>query len=162
MPEITMLEAIRAALFEEMERDPAVVTLGEDIGVYGGAFKATEGLLARFGPERVMDTPISETAIIGAACGMSYLGLAPGGRNAVHRLHRLLLQSSHEFCRQIPLSLGRARADGCARTFRRRRSRWAVSFRESGNVFRAHSGTEGRLSFHGLRCQGSAQVRYSG
>ncbi|HEY6905417.1 MAG TPA: alpha-ketoacid dehydrogenase subunit beta [Candidatus Acidoferrales bacterium] len=77
MPEITMLEAIRAALFEEMERDPAVVTLGEDIGVYGGAFKATEGLLARFGPERVMDTPISETAIVGAACGMSYLGLRP-------------------------------------------------------------------------------------
>lgn len=77
MPEITMLEAIRTALFEEMERDPAVVTLGEDIGVYGGAFKATEGLLARFGPERVMDTPISETAIVGAACGMSYLGLRP-------------------------------------------------------------------------------------
>ena len=77
MPEITMVEAIRAALFEEMERDPAVVTLGEDIGVYGGAFKATEGLLARFGPERVMDTPISETAIVGAACGMSYLGLRP-------------------------------------------------------------------------------------
>ena len=77
MPEITMLEAIREALFEEMERDPAVVTLGEDIGVYGGAFKATEGLLAKFGPERVIDTPISETAIVGAACGMSYLGLRP-------------------------------------------------------------------------------------
>ncbi len=77
MPEITMLEAIRAALFEEMARDPAVVTLGEDIGVYGGAFKATEGLLAKFGPERVIDTPISETAIVGAACGMSYLGLRP-------------------------------------------------------------------------------------
>ena len=53
------------------------MTLGEDIGVYGGAFKATEGLLAKFGPERVMDTPISETAIVGAACGMSYLGLRP-------------------------------------------------------------------------------------
>jgi pyruvate/2-oxoglutarate/acetoin dehydrogenase E1 component len=77
MREITMLEAIREALFEEMERDPAVVALGEDIGVYGGAFKATEGLLAKFGPERVMDTPISETAIVGAACGMSYLGLRP-------------------------------------------------------------------------------------
>ncbi len=77
MPEITMLEAIREALFEEMERDPAVVTLGEDIGVYGGAFKATEGLLGKFGPERVIDTPISETAIVGAACGMSYLGLRP-------------------------------------------------------------------------------------
>jgi 2-oxoisovalerate dehydrogenase E1 component beta subunit len=77
MAEVTMLEAIRQALFEEMERDPCVVTLGEDIGVYGGAFKATEGLLARFGPERVIDTPISETAIVGAACGMSYLGLRP-------------------------------------------------------------------------------------
>ena len=77
MPEATMLEAIRQALFEEMERDPAVVTLGEDIGIYGGAFKATEGLLAKFGPERVIDTPISETAIVGAACGMSYLGLRP-------------------------------------------------------------------------------------
>ncbi|MGA2509389.1 MAG: alpha-ketoacid dehydrogenase subunit beta [Candidatus Acidiferrales bacterium] len=77
MPEITMVEAIREALFEEMERDPAVVALGEDIGVYGGAFKATEGLLAKFGPERVIDTPIAETAIVGAACGMSYLGLRP-------------------------------------------------------------------------------------
>ncbi len=77
MPPVTMLEAIREALFEEMERDPTVVALGEDIGVYGGAFKATEGLLAKFGPERVIDTPISETAIVGAACGMSYLGLRP-------------------------------------------------------------------------------------
>ena len=72
-----MLEAIRQALFEEMERDPTVVTLGEDIGVFGGAFKVTDGLLARFGPDRVIDTPVSETAIVGAACGMSYLGLRP-------------------------------------------------------------------------------------
>jgi 2-oxoisovalerate dehydrogenase E1 component beta subunit len=54
-----------------------VVAIVEDIGVYGGAFKATEGLLARFGHERVIETPISETAIVGAACGMSYLGLRP-------------------------------------------------------------------------------------
>src|SRR5579883_2695169 len=77
MAEVTMLEAIREALFEEFERDPAIVALGEDIGVYGGAFKATAGLLAKFGPERVIDTPISETAIVGAAVGMSYLGLRP-------------------------------------------------------------------------------------
>jgi 2-oxoisovalerate dehydrogenase E1 component beta subunit len=77
MAAITMLEGIRQAIFEEMDRDPAVVALGEDIGVYGGAFKVTEGLLARFGPERVIDAPISETAIVGAACGMSYLGLRP-------------------------------------------------------------------------------------
>jgi 2-oxoisovalerate dehydrogenase E1 component beta subunit len=77
MAPVTMLEGIRQAIFEEMDRDPAVVALGEDIGVYGGAFKVTEGLLERFGRERVIETPISETAIVGAACGMSYLGLRP-------------------------------------------------------------------------------------
>lgn len=77
MAEVTYIEAIRQALDEEMARDPSVVLIGEDIGVYGGAFKATEGLLARYGWERVIDTPISETAIIGAAVGMSYLGLRP-------------------------------------------------------------------------------------
>ncbi|MFZ0213785.1 MAG: alpha-ketoacid dehydrogenase subunit beta [Candidatus Acidiferrales bacterium] len=77
MAPVTMLEAIRQAIFEEMERDPAVVAIGEDIGVYGGAFKVTAGLLERFGWERVIDTPISETAIIGAAVGMSYQGLRP-------------------------------------------------------------------------------------
>jgi 2-oxoisovalerate dehydrogenase E1 component beta subunit len=77
MASVTMLEAIRQAIFEEMERDPAVVAVGEDIGVYGGAFKVTEGLLAKFGPDRVMDAPIAETGIVGAACGMSFLGLRP-------------------------------------------------------------------------------------
>lgn len=77
MAEITYLEAIRQALFEEMDRDPAVVMIGEDIGVYGGAFKVSAGLLERFGWERVIDTPIGETGLVGAAVGMSYLGLRP-------------------------------------------------------------------------------------
>ena len=77
MAPITFLEAIRQAMFEEMAADPSVVLLGEDVGVYGGAFKTSEGLLEKFGWERVIDTPISESAIIGAACGMSYLGLRP-------------------------------------------------------------------------------------
>ena len=77
MAPITFLEAIRQAMFEEMAADPTVVLIGEDVGVYGGAFKTSEGLLERFGWERVIDTPISESAIIGAACGMSYLGLRP-------------------------------------------------------------------------------------
>jgi 2-oxoisovalerate dehydrogenase E1 component beta subunit len=77
MAEMTYLEAIRQALAEEMDRDPAVVLIGEDIGVYGGAFKVSEGLLARFGWERVIETPISESAIVGAAVGMSYAGLRP-------------------------------------------------------------------------------------
>jgi len=75
--QLTYLEAIRQGLWEEMERDPSVFLLGEDIGVYGGAFKVTAGLLDRFGPERVVDTPISESAIVGAAIGASYMGMRP-------------------------------------------------------------------------------------
>lgn len=74
---LTYLEAIRQGLWEEMERDPNVFLLGEDIGVYGGAFKVTEGFLERFGERRVVDTPISESAIVGAAIGASLLGLRP-------------------------------------------------------------------------------------
>src|SRR5215212_1379380 len=77
MAEITYLEAIRQALFEEMERDPSVFLLGEDIGKYGGAFKVTEGLLDRFGEQRVIDSPISETGIVGAAAGAAHMGLRP-------------------------------------------------------------------------------------
>jgi pyruvate/2-oxoglutarate/acetoin dehydrogenase E1 component len=77
MAEITYLEAIREALFEEMERDPNVFCLGEDIGAFGGAFKVTEGLQAKFGEQRVIDTPISEAAIIGAAAGASHMGMRP-------------------------------------------------------------------------------------
>src|SRR5712692_5405017 len=73
----TYLEAIRQGLWEEMERDPNVFLLGEDIGVYGGAFKVTAGMLDRFGESRVIDTPISESAIVGAAIGASLVGLRP-------------------------------------------------------------------------------------
>ncbi len=77
MAEITYLEAIREALVEEMERDPDVFLMGEDIGAYGGAFKVTEGLMTRFGEPRVIDTPISEVAIVGAAAGAAHMGMRP-------------------------------------------------------------------------------------
>jgi 2-oxoisovalerate dehydrogenase E1 component beta subunit len=73
----TYLEAIRQGIFEEMERDPSVFCIGEDIGIYGGAFKVTEGLIDRFGAERVVDTPIAETAIVNAAFGAGLTGLRP-------------------------------------------------------------------------------------
>jgi pyruvate/2-oxoglutarate/acetoin dehydrogenase E1 component len=75
--QVTFLEAIREALREEMLRDERVFLLGEDIGVYGGAFKVTEGLYEEFGPKRVIDTPIAEAAIIGAAAGAAMMGLRP-------------------------------------------------------------------------------------
>jgi len=77
MAEITYLEAIREAIVEEMERDPDVFLLGEDIGAYGGAFKVTEGLQTRFGEQRVIDSPISEVGIVGAAAGAAHMGMRP-------------------------------------------------------------------------------------
>jgi len=77
MPQLTYLEAIRQGIWEEMERDPSVFCIGEDIGIYGGAFKVTDGFIDRFGPERVIDTPIAESAIVGAAFGASLTGMRP-------------------------------------------------------------------------------------
>ncbi|SAK57615.1 alpha-ketoacid dehydrogenase subunit beta [Caballeronia ptereochthonis] len=77
MAELNMVEAINLALSYELEHDPAVVLLGEDIGANGGVFRATLGLQARFGAERVVDTPLAETAIVGSAIGMAAMGLRP-------------------------------------------------------------------------------------
>ena len=74
---VTYLEAISQALREEMRRDPNVILLGEDIAVFGGAFKITKGFLEEFGAERVIDTPISESGFVGAACGAAIEGLRP-------------------------------------------------------------------------------------
>ncbi|MGB7760318.1 MAG: alpha-ketoacid dehydrogenase subunit beta [Bryobacteraceae bacterium] len=73
----TYLEAIREGLWEEMERDPDVFLIGEDIGIYGGAFKVTAGFIEHFGKRRVVDTPISESGIVGAAIGAGLMGLRP-------------------------------------------------------------------------------------
>ena len=73
----TYLEAIREGIWEEMERDPNVFVIGEDIGIYGGAFKITAGMLDHFGEKRIVDTPISESAIVGAAIGAGMMGLRP-------------------------------------------------------------------------------------
>jgi len=77
MAEITFLEGLRQGLREEMERDDRVFILGEDVGAYGGAFKVTEGFQKQFGEARVIDTPISEAAIVGAAAGAAHLGMRP-------------------------------------------------------------------------------------
>ncbi|MSR05621.1 MAG: alpha-ketoacid dehydrogenase subunit beta [Gemmatimonadetes bacterium] len=77
MPELTYLEALRQGMWEEMARDERVFILGEDVGIYGGAFKVTEGFFEKFGASRVIDTPISEAAIVGAAAGAAHMGLRP-------------------------------------------------------------------------------------
>ena len=77
MREITYLEAVREAIVQEMRRDQDVFLMGEDIGVYGGAFGVSKGMLEEFGPERIRDTPISEEAIAGAATGAAMMGMRP-------------------------------------------------------------------------------------
>src|SRR5258708_7922488 len=77
MAEVTFLEALRQGMWEEMERDERVFILGEDVGAYGGAFKVTHGFAKRFGEARVLDTPISEAAIVGAAAGAAHMGMRP-------------------------------------------------------------------------------------
>jgi len=77
MAQATYLEAIRQGLWEEMESDPTVFCIGEDIGIYGGAFKVTDGFVHHFGTQRVIDTPIAESAIVGAAFGACLTGMRP-------------------------------------------------------------------------------------
>lgn len=77
MPAVTYLEAIRLAMLEEMEKDARVFVIGEDVGTYGGAFRVTQGFLERFGETRVIDTPIAEQAVLGAAIGAALMGMRP-------------------------------------------------------------------------------------
>jgi pyruvate dehydrogenase E1 component beta subunit len=77
MPELNFVEAVNRALAYELEHDPSVVLLGEDIGANGGVFRATLGLQARFGAQRVLDTPLAETALAGTAVGMAAMGVRP-------------------------------------------------------------------------------------
>ena len=77
MPKLNMVEAINLALREEMERDSRIIVLGEDVGKEGGVFRVTDGLQERFGPDRVVDTPLAESGIVGTAFGMAVYGLLP-------------------------------------------------------------------------------------
>ena len=77
MPETTYLDAIREAMIEEMRRDPRVFLIGEDVGAYGGAFKASAGMIEEFGAERVIDTPITESGFSGVSIGAAMVGLRP-------------------------------------------------------------------------------------
>ena len=87
MAEMTMIEAIGSALRSEMERDERVILLGEDIGQLGGVFRATDGLQQYFGPRRVIDSTLAESAIIGASYGLAISGLIPVAEIQFSRLH---------------------------------------------------------------------------
>jgi pyruvate dehydrogenase E1 component beta subunit len=77
MPELLMVEAVNRALAQALGDDERVIVMGQDVGKLGGVFRATDGLQAQFGPKRVFDTPLAESAIVGTAFGMSLTGLRP-------------------------------------------------------------------------------------
>ena len=118
----TYLIAIAEALWEEMERDDRVYMLGEDIGVYGGAFKVTEGFLDRFGPARVIDTPIAEETIVGMAVGSAMEGLRPVAEFQYADFMSIGLRLDLHRARAVPLPLGCADAGGAARALGRLRA----------------------------------------
>ena len=137
----TYLIAIAEALWEEMERDERVFLLGEDIGVYGGAFKVTEGFIERFGGERVMDTPIAEETIVGMAVGSAMEGLPPGRRVPVRRLHVERVRRDHDRARPLPLPQRRAAAGRAARALGRRRARIVLPLDQPRAVVRLRRGS---------------------
>ena len=77
MPEMTLIDAVRMAMDEEMARDPNVFIVGEDVGVRGGVFRATMGLFDKYGPERVIDSPLAELSIVGVGIGAALYGMRP-------------------------------------------------------------------------------------
>ncbi len=109
----TLVEAIRQGIWEEMERDPTVFVIGEDVGAYGGAFKVTDGLIDEFGNGRVIDTPISEARDRGRGVRRGTDGNEGGGRVSVYRLHLRRFRSADKLRGEVPLSLGRKHSRQC-------------------------------------------------
>ena len=138
MVDTTLIGAVTMALTRAMAEDERVVVLGEDVGVNGGVFRATEGLIDRFGPERVIDTPLAELAIGGVAVGMA----ATGRRDPVHGLHLPDHRSDGE--PRCPPSQPDPRPprmpDGAESALRRRHPRAGAPFRKHRGDVRAHAG----------------------
>ena len=129
MPLRTFIDAIRETLVDEMRRDPSMIVLGEDVGKKGGVFLATDGLWAEFGDDRVIDTPLTESMIVGASIGAAVNGLRPGRRDPVRRLHLPGLQPDRVRggAHALPLEQRLRRADDDPGPVRRRRPRGALS-----------------------------------
>ena len=148
----TFIEAIRETLAEEMRRDPSVIVLGEDVGLKGGVFLATDGLWKEFGEDRVIDTPLTESLIVGASIGAAMNGIRPVAEiqfadfifpafnQILSEAARMRYRSNNGFA--VPMTI---RAP-----VRRRRSRRALPLAVRRGVLHPHPRTEGRRAVHAL------------
>ena len=161
MPEMNLVQAVNDALRVEMRRDPRMVVLGEDVGRFGGVFRATVDLQEEFGPDRCIDTPLAESGIIGAAIGMALYGLRPVPEIQFGDYVYPAVRSDRERAGQVPVPLGR-RVPGAGRRAhadRRRHQGRALSFAVARGFLHAHSGAEGRLPIEPGRREGAARQR---
>ena len=138
---MNIIQAVNDCLRLEMRRDSRVVVLGEDVGKFGGVFRATTGLQEEFGADRCIDTPLAEAGIIGTAIGMALYGLQAGARDPVRRLHLPGLRPDRERAGEVPLPLGRRvpGADGDPHAGRRRHPRRALPLAVARGAVHPHA-----------------------
>ena len=160
MPARTFIEAIRETLADEMRRDPSVIVLGEDVGKKGGVFLATDGLWAEFGDERVIDTPLTESMIVGASIGAAVNGLRPVAEiQFADFIFPAFNQIVSEAARmRYRSNNGYARADDDPRAVRRRRPRRALPLAVGRGVLHPRPGPQGGRPVHAVRRARAAAV----
>ena len=153
----TFIEAIRDGMAEEMRRDPSVIVLGEDVGRKGGVFLATDGLWAEFGDDRVIDTPLTESMIVGASIGAALNGLRPIAEIQFAdfifpAFNQIVSEAARMRYRSLRAVLG---ADGDPRPVRRRRPRRAVPLAVRGGVLHPRPGPQGGDPVDAVRREGA-------
>ncbi|ERH11086.1 MAG: transketolase, pyrimidine binding domain protein [halophilic archaeon J07HX64] len=159
---LTLVQAVRDGLYTEMSRDEDVVVMGEDVGENGGVFRATQGLIDEFGGDRVIDTPLAESGIIGTAIGMAAYGLRPvpemqflgftyPGAGPDREPRRPVARTQ-----QGPVHL----SDGGASPVRRRHPRTRTPLRIDGGLFCPPPRSEGRNPLDTVRHEGAVDRRY--
>ncbi len=156
MPELTYLQAISAGLREEMRTDERVLVMGEDIGVFGGAFKVTDGFIEEFGADRVMDTPLAESGIVGAAVGAAVVGMRPVCEMQFADFISCGFDQLVNVAGKMHYRQGLAAPITVRLPSRRRLLRRAVPLAEPGRVVHALAGDQGRRPGDGRGRQGDA------
>ncbi len=153
--ELSYAQAIREALRQAMRANSHVILFGEDVGVYGGAFGVSDGLLEEFGPERIIDTPISEAAIAGTAIGAAITGMRPVAEIQFMDFITLSMEQLVLQAAKINFMFGgKASVPMVLRTPAGSRYRsCCAAFRKPGSLVRARARAEGGHAFHPLRCE---------